>query len=379
MAEGQRRFFPEQRNRQPLRGRVDLAVSAPTTRPDAVIAPERPTAPTLPRPDRAQPAPKPKPEKQKHTGRNIALGVTALGALGAGAYETYQNIPAIHQAVDSAFLDHLKGKSLSSEASIKNEVFDPTADKQVIKAGVNAVPINPEEIGSLKQKDKIAKPIINSEGDFPIVPEISALFPVKLKDQAYAEITTNYGQSFKNPKTGERMPQFLSYKEIALFNAKGTEVSAGMLYGIGTVKTIMVFRNSLYSSQENVPALLPYLNNITVRFTTEEGPVYDVEIQSSDNDIRQLVPLDIVKNAPVLPRKQSSQGHPMEWTQEDSARQGTFIHPDTSLLKANYDDLHIWYSVTAIFPDKPIGQQFNSVGDVKWSTDNNNKLSYLNK
>lgn len=339
-----------------------------------VKAPEAPALPVVTAPDRPKPPVKTKESRvmgfiKKH---KVVTGVAASAAALAASYQ----IPAIHEAVDQQFLARIGLKT--PEVNVPS-TFDNDADVQTVKAGVNASPISTEKITSLHQGKEVVKPIIKNEGDFPIVPEITSLFPVKLKDQGLAEITTKYGKSFNNPRTGESMPQFLSYKEIKLFNAKDTEITAGMLYGIGTVKSIMVFRNPLNSSQENVPAIIPYLNNITIRFTTEEGPVYDVRMQSSDDDIRQLVPLDIVKNAPVLPRKQSSQGHPMEWTQEDSTRQGALVNPDTSLLKANYDNLRIWYSVTAIFPDKPIGQQFDSVADVRWSTDNNSKLHYPKK
>ena len=38
---------------------------------------------------------------RRHTARNIALAGTALGALGAGAYGAYQNVPAVYQSVDT--------------------------------------------------------------------------------------------------------------------------------------------------------------------------------------------------------------------------------------------------------------------------------------
>ena len=122
-----------------------------------LVAPtrERTTTPVLPRPEvRPTPAPEgkpPKTRKQRHTVRNIALGATALGVLGAGAYET---VPAIHRAVDSAFLDHLRGKSLSSEASIAETVFDNNATKGVI-TDKNTVQITREEYA------KIAPPVID--------------------------------------------------------------------------------------------------------------------------------------------------------------------------------------------------------------------------
>ena len=144
-----RRHFSEQQTRQPLRGRFDLAVSAPPR------APDRPAPAPIPTQPRPEPAPQKAPEKpRRHTVRNIALAGTALGALGAGAYETYQNIPAVHQAVDSAFLDHLRGKSSPSEASASTEVFNPTAREGVIKPSmIERVPQG--EIDKLDPFEKI--------------------------------------------------------------------------------------------------------------------------------------------------------------------------------------------------------------------------------
>ena len=80
----------------------------------------------------------------------VALGGGAIVGAGAVAYEA---VPAVHQAVDSAFLDHLKGKSLSSD-SAKTEVFDPQAKEGVIKPSmVERLP--QAEIAKLDPLEKI--------------------------------------------------------------------------------------------------------------------------------------------------------------------------------------------------------------------------------
>lgn len=140
MAAFRERFFPEQGNRQPVRGRVDLAVSAPPrpgSRPDGrVITPDRPVAPSIPRPDTTQrPAPEQGPARQKtHTGRNIALA--GIGAFGVGLVAAYETIPAVHESVDS-FLNSFTDTRLVPRAETNtvnpDEVFDSGATSGEIK------------------------------------------------------------------------------------------------------------------------------------------------------------------------------------------------------------------------------------------------------
>ncbi len=110
------------------------------------------------------------PKKDKgNRALKTVLGLTAVGIVGVGAYEVYENVPAVHRAVDSAFLDHLRGKSLSIEAS--TDVFDNTAEKGVI-SDRNTILISREEY------QKIAPPLLNAE-----TPEqINILFPIQFPD-----------------------------------------------------------------------------------------------------------------------------------------------------------------------------------------------------
>ncbi len=86
-------------------------------------------------------------------GRNRLLKAALVGGVAvAGGAIAYQTIPAVHEAVDSAFLDHLKGKSLSSDS--KSEVFDNTAVEGVINEK-NTIQMTREEY------EKIAPPAID--------------------------------------------------------------------------------------------------------------------------------------------------------------------------------------------------------------------------
>ncbi len=89
----------------------------------------------------------------------------------AASYSIYENVPAIHEAVDSLFLSHFRGDLLSpSEASTVNpeEVFDNGAEKGIISER-NTVPM------SLEDYKKIAPPPLNTK-----TPEqINILFPIQ--------------------------------------------------------------------------------------------------------------------------------------------------------------------------------------------------------
>jgi hypothetical protein len=374
---------------------------------------------TLPRPPWETPTPTPEPEKspefperQGRSSKKAFIARLARVLLGGPAvnhhinYEPEITPPAIGRDIASIpgfYWDLGKGavediqRLLGLKEATVPPTFDNNIEKQImiLKAGVNAIPVTIEEINSMSKqggvKEPVNKPPVIIDAAYPpteyidrIPGEVTALFPVKLKPEISARISAEYTknntvESYDSNGAVVKITKFSSYpiwQNIELNNAKGAEISAGMLEGIGTVKSIMLFRNP-YPSQQNVPEALPYHNSITVRLTTEEGPIYDVKIQSSDDDIRQIVPLDIVKNAPILPEKLSTKGNPKQWTQEDAERQGTFVNPDTPLLRVNYDNIRIIYSIIKILPNSPVGQQFILLGNIKWSADNNNQFRYI--
>ena len=77
----------------------------------------------------------PSTRKVEKIGRNRLLKAAIGGGVivGAGAI-AYEAVPAVHRLVDSAFLDNIKDKLFgSTEASISETVFDPTATKGTIK------------------------------------------------------------------------------------------------------------------------------------------------------------------------------------------------------------------------------------------------------
>lgn len=57
-----------------------------------------------------------------------SVAVVGLGGLGIGAWQTYENIPAVHQTVGSKFLDHFRGKDIQKLP----ETFDNTKDNGVV-------------------------------------------------------------------------------------------------------------------------------------------------------------------------------------------------------------------------------------------------------
>jgi len=145
---------PELKSPQNEKGGTTFGMATKT----GVSTPERTVRETSPVPEIAtkKREVKPPPVKKGRGVRNALIAATALTALGGGGYAAYENIPAVHRAVDSAFLDHIKGKSSSPEASIAETVFDNSATEGVISEK-NTIQMTAKEYA------KIAPPPINRE------------------------------------------------------------------------------------------------------------------------------------------------------------------------------------------------------------------------
>lgn len=149
---------------------------------------ERTAVPVLPKPE-VRPVPPVSPKQEKgpsptkktliqRLAENLAVRLALVGtALGGAGYAAYENVPAIHSAVDSAFLDHLKGKSVT-EASINTEVFDNNALRGTI-SNENTLVLSPEEI-----KRTFPPIIIDSVNNSSTI-----LFPFQLPEGTKSQFT----------------------------------------------------------------------------------------------------------------------------------------------------------------------------------------------
>jgi len=332
MAGFRERFFPEQGNRQPPRGMREigglrLGISAPP-RTGGAIAPERPTAPTLPPPDTRQPAPDTEPKKpKKHTARNIALAGGSLFVAGLGAYQT---VPAIHRLVDSAFLDHLKG---SSETSTVNpvEVFDNAVDKQTVKAGVNARPISQNEALALAKDN----PPQLHEGDFPTLPLI---FIGKLTNGGEAIIETSYTDQAYNPIAHK--PDRLNTGKYVVFTKADTELAI-------TLEEFEVFQVDPFVYKDNL-----YFAGVVLRFNDPDGVQYTMSIQAPE-DIRHLAPTEIIKNAPTVGENGKYLGN--KHYEKIKNQKGLIVQGGIPILRTTEDNTRVRISAGPILDEFPKG------------------------
>ena len=107
----------------------------------------------------------------KRIGGNKALKILGVaGAVAGTGYAAYQAIPAVHQAVDSSFLDNIKGKFIT-EVSVNPEVFNPTAREGVI-TDKNTIRMTWGEYA------KIAPSTVNKEAP----EELNILFPIQFPE-----------------------------------------------------------------------------------------------------------------------------------------------------------------------------------------------------
>jgi len=132
---------------------------------------------------RAEPEIKRTPPTKKKglsTAQKVGLGGLSIVTLGGAGYAAYENVPAVHRAVDSAFLDHIKG---NSEASINPEVFDPAATKGIMSEK-NTILMTWEEY------QKIAPPVIINRENVEKVPA-----EIKLESGGVRKLTFERGTS----------------------------------------------------------------------------------------------------------------------------------------------------------------------------------------
>jgi len=203
---------------------------------------------------------------EKVGGNKVLKAVLGGGIAVAGGAIAYEAIPAVHRAVDSAFLDHIKGKSLSTEASINPEVFDNSTPKGV---GPNNILYVPWEVF-----DKL--PIVDEKGnpifDFPWDPnhQINRGYKAGLSN-SWASWSTkgeaNINTSSKNEwKESTNLPEGYEFP-------------------------------SIYPGSRVFFMANPYDKNVIemakIEFITPNGTFHFVNIQIVENKGGQIIPLPI--------------------------------------------------------------------------------------
>jgi hypothetical protein len=219
-----------------------------------------------------------KPKKSKTAQKIIGYGLGGLMALegiGATVTELTNDKPfSITQTLPEDLL-HPYRLGLKNVELVSTK-FDNNLDKQTIRAGINATPISREELSALLTDT--VKPV--ETGQFP---NISIIMPVELSnDQAVEESTLYYSQTF-NPVT-ERVEASLPTGKRFLIPNKGTKI-------IVPVDGAEIFLRTSYEVKGQ-----SYFDGIMIQFDGPDGTRYSISICSPD-DVRQLLPMDIIKEA----------------------------------------------------------------------------------
>lgn len=202
-----------------------------------------------------------------------------------------------------------------------SETFDNKTQNAVINPRINGTPIphdfslSEETIGPIEKNT---------------LPRITMIFPAKLADTDNVQISnTTVDQAF-NPITQKAEPLTLS-KEIVLQRA-GTEIF------------LPLDKAEVFQIDPMIVDNKPYFSGIVIKFKGSDGVLYEMTITAPD-DIRQLQPLENIKDAPTL-------GNNGKYTWgEKTEKKGLELNGMTPLMKTQTDNAHISIWVKA-YSDK---------------------------
>ena len=263
-------------------------------------------------------------EKGKQTkkpglGGRIALaGLALLGtteAVGAIHHEMNNGLPASVSTVaeDVALPYHLIESKFEKPPTIP-ATFDSKADKTVIGVGVNMEPATSEDLAKIT--DNIAP---SEDPAISRLPQISFLCPFLLKDGDWIKMTRTYRTSWGSSISGDRFSLGIDY----VVPNKGTEIIPGII----DPKAVSIEVFKLPSDILNGKA---YFGGVIIIVTRQDGFRY-TENFKSDEDVRGLVPLPILDNAPTC-------GDTMK---DVLSKKGLLITGKTPIMKTGISDAAI--------------------------------------
>lgn len=209
--------------------------------------------------------------------------------------------------------------------------YDNRADNQIAKVGVNMQPIKEEELPKLFQN--AVKPL--EKDSFS---HMSMLFPVRLKDNEQVQVSTIYAPRL-NPFT-LKVERLADGKELTI-PRKGSEIIMPAL-----VDRAEVFQISPYQRSPDSPK---YFVGLIVKFIGPDGIPYYLIIKSPDDDLRQLQPTDIVKNAPIVGKK----GNYITALKDMEDAKGMDLPVGTPILKTDRDNAKADFLLIAVRNEFP--------------------------
>lgn len=225
-------------------------------------------------------------------------------------------------------------------------VFDNKADRQVVKAGVNAVPATEKDIGNIVNGP--LPPLITK--DSPSV-DILMVLPKHLNPGEQ----TNIQNIHRNFKATPEEPENRTIGKRVVYN-RGEKVSIPIIEGI---KQVEVFQNKPYIIDNK-----PYFTGLTLKYYGPGQNIYKINI--STPDARALSPSDTTKDAPILNRG------------IDIAKEKGLLLSTEELITAmtvNLNNTVISFMPIAL-PDSSSYHDYRSYGYIKFATTDNGQILF---
>jgi len=191
--------------------------------------------------------------------------------------------------------------------------FDNNTNTQVIKAGVNAVPANEEDI--------------NSAGNIISSPTQQGYFQTELIFPALLQTGDRVNIAWKPVVIYANTPETATLKSwyAITIERNGTQLVSGILDK--DAQTIEVFKNPVY-----VVGNVSYFNGITIRVIRNDGSKYEVSLQEPEV-LRKLKPLPILDDAPQLEEETIQVENHTEDRIVNIDQLGKIINADTPLVE----------------------------------------------
>lgn len=190
-----------------------------------------------------------------------------------------------------------------------------------------------DELSKLPSNITPPKDKVNKDG-LPNLPTFTLLTPFILKDGDQVSMTKQHiGPGIEVTDNGKYTGRVLEPRYIGgvryIVANKGTEIIPGIVDS--EIASMEVFKNKPFITDKE------YFGGVTVKVTRRDGTQYSVGYMSPD-DVRSLVPLPILDNAPTY-----------EDTKDLMSKKGLLITETTHIMKTGIDDAKIRLGASRIF------------------------------
>ncbi|MDP2586019.1 MAG: hypothetical protein Q8P29_04020 [Candidatus Levybacteria bacterium] len=264
----------------------------------------------------------------------------------AGWAQDIKGIPTEWQYTIAKWLEN---KTINDKL---NQPAPPTFDNKLpstnVEAGINAAPISEVQLASFLSDNE------NPIHDDNSIPNATFLFPGRLEDGDRIAISTPHIEEGFNPLSGKIEPMDVG-KDI-IFSRSGTIIDAAAMLGINT-------------NEYEVFQLEPFIQNgksyfagEVIRFKGQNDTVWLLYVRAPD-DIRELIPMESMRNAPILDIKNE---------RDTEAQKGKIIDKGVPTVQTGTSNAHISLNLRVYV----LGQSKSLPAGINFAVDNDGKLVY---